>query len=377
MKRILFITHSLTIGGTEQLITQISEAIQDQFEVGIVCLDHQGALWERCEALGIRLWNLEREAGFDFSLITKLKAVIKEFRPTIVHAHQYTPFFYTALTKLLGFRHFFIIFTEHGRHFPDIVSFKRKLINKCLVLAIDKITACCQFSKKALIENEDLPADRIEVIYNGLHKSKAVDPENRTLLTREEARKFFKLQPDDYVVGYLGSFREVKNPLFLLESFAQYKKIDTSKNSNSKLLMIGDGSLRSLIEDFVNRNNMNNDVLLPGAIIAGSRYLKAFDLFVLPSQSEACSLALLEAMDAQVPVVVTNRGGSPEIVQEGENGYIVECDDVDSLSRVISSVHMNKEETQEYVTSAKETVDTQFNFDDMLEKYKQLYNELS
>ena len=114
--------------------------------------------------------------GRDLSQIDKIAAVVREFDPDVIQAHQYTPFFYGALgARRAGRRG--VIFTEHGRHFPDVVGWKRRWFNR-LVLArrASAVTAVCEFTKRRLVEREGIRASRIEVIYNGVDPQRFAHP---------------------------------------------------------------------------------------------------------------------------------------------------------------------------------------------------------
>lgn len=87
----------------------------------------------------------------------------------LIHAHQYTPFFYAALAKLGMAGRFRLILTEHGRHFPDIVSRKRRVVNRWFLgPAADVITGVCQFSADSLVKNDGFSRKKIVVIDNGI-----------------------------------------------------------------------------------------------------------------------------------------------------------------------------------------------------------------
>ena len=118
---LLFVIHSLVVGGTENLVFQIAKQLRDEYRIGICCLDKKGTIWDLAEQEGFDLFLLNRQPGFSFSCLTGLRTVYKNFNPDIVHAHQYSPFFYSSLAKMSSLRKPRLIFTEHGRHFPDLV----------------------------------------------------------------------------------------------------------------------------------------------------------------------------------------------------------------------------------------------------------------
>ena len=95
----------------------------------------------------------------DLRQVGRIAAVIRSFQPAVVHCHQYTPLFYGSLAALRA-RGACVLFTEHGRHWPDNVGWKRRVFNRVLMRTSAHITAVCQFTRRRLIENEGVPADR-------------------------------------------------------------------------------------------------------------------------------------------------------------------------------------------------------------------------
>ena len=180
-KKLLFVLHSLTIGGAEMLVVQMAESLSEEYDIGILCLDKRGELWDKCEELGFWLGNVERKAGLKAENFSETAALIKDFSPDLIHAHQYTPFLFSAVARILRKTKAKIVFTEHGRHYPDVVSFKRKLANKFLSRFADKVTGVSQFSIDALREKEGFSNEKMAVVYNGL---------DRSLLRRVESQSF-------------------------------------------------------------------------------------------------------------------------------------------------------------------------------------------
>ncbi len=359
--KLLFVIHSLVIGGTENLVYQMSCQLKDKFEIGICCLDKQGLLWEKCEKQGFRLYNLNRKPGFQPQLVKSLREVIKEFSPDIVHSHQYTPFFYASLAKLLSRSKARFIFTEHGRHFPDVVSWKRKLVNKAFRVLPDVVTGVSQFTKDRLVENEGFRSDSIQVLYNGIN----TEAKNEHL----DLREYLGLSSDQKIIGVLGSLREVKNPLFVLNSLPTVLE----KYPEAILVYIGDGELRDEVNSKAKELGVSSNVKLAGNIVPATPYLSSFDCFVMGSLSEACSLALLEAMFAGVPAIVSDRGGSPELVVDGKYGQVVECDNQQELSIALKKVLAGDASIDKMALAARKRVKEEFSFIDMCAKYERLY----
>ena len=365
--KLLFVLHSLTVGGAESLVLQMAKKLESEYQIGILCLDKQGKLWDEASERGYWLENIIRSPGWNLANFLKAKKAISEFKPDIIHAHQYSPFLYSAVSKLLSFSKYKIIFTEHGRHYPDRVSPKRKLANYFLSKLADRVTGVSEFSKFGLEKNEKFIADKIEVIYNGL------DYEDLGKVKTISLKEELGLSAATKLIAYVGSLREVKNPFFLLRSF----KIIADSLADYHLVYIGEGGLREDLEKEIQNLGLSSRVHLAGLRIPASPYFNEFDMFVQPSFSEACSLALLEAMYWEVPVIVSDGGGGPELVKNNESGFIVPVDNDEELARLILLLAKDKAVSEELVENAKKRVLEKFSFSNMLSGYKSIYAQLS
>lgn len=181
-----------------------------------------------------------------------------------------------------------------------------------------------------------------------LHNS--IDDKNFTanLLTRDEARQTLKLNKSGFVVGNIGRFSSSKDQISLIKSFAKFNQ----RKPNSTLVIIGEGHLRSQIEEEIKTQNMQDKIILTGEIRDAWRYLKAFDLFVTTSVDEAFGLALLEAMLAKVPTVATDIPSYEEVL--GENVYRPACGDYSAIAQAMQKSIDSVEQVGKNFTRAVE-----------------------
>ena len=364
-KRLMFFLHSLSVGGAERLVVQMAEQLEQHYDIAMVCMDEQGYLWQECEKRGYRLYLIGRSPGFSYKTFSRVAEAIRSFAPDILHAHQYTPYLYATVGKVLCRSKARLIFTEHGRHYPDVVSIRRRIANRLLIRFTDAITAVSNFSKSALYHNEGLRSLPIQVIYNGLHH------ESHSASSTVDLRTELQLEPDSRLIGYVGSLRPVKNPLFLLQAFEKIALQDPS----AYLVYIGDGPLRRELESEISRRCLTDRVFMLGERTPATPYFTEFDVYVLPSLCEAASLALLEAMSVALPVIVTDRGGSPEIVEHQKSGVVVPCGDVEALSAQLLELLGDSEMAKRLAVSAQQRVSDQFSFETMMSQYQTVYEQ--
>src|SRR5207253_1960048 len=128
--RIAFVMHTMQVAGAEMLVSEIIRRLGARLSPVVICLDRVGQLGGQLIGEGVPVIALDRRPGLDWRTARRLASELRARRIQIVHAHQYTPFFYTALAKPLAGTPPHVMFTEHGRHYPDIVSARRRLANR-------------------------------------------------------------------------------------------------------------------------------------------------------------------------------------------------------------------------------------------------------
>jgi len=312
--RVAFVVHVMQVAGAEVLVRETVRSLAGKITPTIFCLDAIGRIGEEMKQNGVDVVCFDRKPGRDWGVARRLARAIRERQIEIIHAHQYTPFFYSALAKpLCGFRPKLIL-TEHGRHYPDRVSSLRRAVNR-LVLdrCADAVTACCRFSAEGLSRTDGFAGARIEVIENGIEVDDYTPAADRELAKHDAG-----LDGDRMHIIHVARHHPVKDQVTLLKGFAaavpDLPRVD--------LLMVGDGPLRGELENLVVDLRIVDRVKFLGIRTDIPDLMRAADVFALTSLSEAASLTLLEAMASGLPVVVTNVGGNPEIVRHEREGLL-------------------------------------------------------
>lgn len=309
---VMHLTYDMRIGGTEMVIKNLIEGSDDKlFDMSIFCIEEPIGPWGvDLQKNGLKITAKARQPGFDTSLIFAIRKHIKDNQIDIMHCHQYTPWVYGVLaafgTKTK------VIFTEHGRFYPDSSSWKRKLINPWLCRITDHITSISKATKLALVEFENVPENKIKVIYNGIKKPEV---EEETVLA---LRHNLSISKDTIILGTIARLDPIKNHSMMLDAFALVLK----EYPNTVLIIVGDGEERNNIEEKIKQLDIKDKVILPGYEPQPQHYLALMDIFLLSSLSEGTSMTLLEAMALGKPCVVTDAGGNSEVVTHGENGLV-------------------------------------------------------
>ncbi|MDG1734058.1 MAG: glycosyltransferase [Thalassotalea sp.] len=363
MIKVLHVTFDMRIGGTEQVIKNIIQGSdKNKLDMSVLCIESPlGPFAQELLDDGIVFHQLNRKPRFDYSLIKSIRSIIKTNQIDILHCHQYTPWVYGALAA--AFSNTKVIFTEHGRFYPDSSSLKRKLINPILNLFTNKITTISKATKQALIDYEFLPANKIDVIYNGIKPLEVNQEEVKQL------RKQLNIDDETFTLGTVARLDPIKNHKMMLNAF----KLILAKQPNTKLIIVGDGEEKENIESLITELNIKDEVILTGFIQQPKNYIALMDVYLLSSFSEGTSMTLLEAMSLGKPCVVTDVGGNPEVIFHKHNGMICDNDNSLAFSNSIIKIPNDNLFYKHIQLNAKVIFDEKFINSKMLKSYQKLY----
>lgn len=367
--RVGFVLHVMQVAGAEVLVAETIRRLGPAIRPTVFCLDRVGQLGEEHRANGGDLVCLDRRPGWDFSVSWRLSAELARRDIEVLHAHQYTPFFYSALAKPLLRRPPKLIFTEHGRHFPDVVSPPRRTVNRLVLDRFaDAVNACCRFSGDALRDKDGFAGRRIEVIENGIETERYGPADDKAAL---KAKRF--LDPARRYLAHVARHHPVKDQPMLLRGFASA----AADIPDVDLLLAGDGPLRGELEDLARSLKIFHRVKFLGIRRDVPDVLRAADAFALTSVSEAASLTLLEAMATGLPVIVTAVGGNPEIVRHEREGLLVPRGDVAACGDAIRRLFQNPDLAARLGAAARERVLSHYRLEQTIAAYYGLYRRLA
>jgi L-malate glycosyltransferase len=366
--RVGFVMHKMQVAGAEVLVAEMIRQLKGRIEPTIFCLDAIGEIGEQLRDEGVRVVVLNRKPGRDWGVAYRLRDSIREHSIQVVHAHQYSPFFYAALAKILNRGRFKLIFTEHGRHYPDHVSPVRRAVNRLMLdHTADAVNAVCQFAADAVCKVDGFRGNRIEVIENGIDI-------NRYHMLEEirDAKMALGLDPTRRHVGLIARFHPVKDHPMAIQAFSRVAK----QLPDVDLLLVGDGPDRPKMEALVGELDLVNRVQFLGIRRDIPRILQALDLFLLTSVSEAASLTLMEAMAAGRPVVVTEVGGNPEIIRDGQEGFLVPRGDHLAAASKIIHILQNPTQSRMMGQAAWRRARDLYDLNKTIRRYHSLYRRL-
>ncbi|MFH1017338.1 MAG: glycosyltransferase [Pseudomonadota bacterium] len=360
--RILHLIWTFNPGGAERIAQAILErCVREGWEAHACALAaSEPAAKEEWSARGIRIHEVLKRSGLDFTLPFRLWRLLSRERISLLHTHNAVCGLYGSLALQKGVRH---VHTEHsnverGRFFLRLVR-AYQLRSAALVAVSRKVATT--FSRSG-----GIPHSQIRVIYNGVRVVPRTENRSESLLAH------LGIPQDAVVVGTIGNLRAVKDHVTLLSAFAPIAR----ETGNAHLLIVGEGEERRRLEEKVLRLGLRGRVSLPGFRSDVEALLSAMDVFVLCSRSEGFPVALLEAMAMECPCIATAVGGVLEIIQSGENGLLVPAQAADALTRAIRLILSTPSEAERFRKRGRETVLEKFTEAKMFDEYLGLYREM-
>ena len=364
---LLYIVNSLNPGGTERLVMEMGLAFSGEFRVSIVCLDEPGLWAADLRRQGIPVHCLWRQPGLDLSMPVKIARIAREINAVLIHAHQCTPWFYGALSRLF-YRRPKLLLEEHGRFYPEEDKLARRQINRAVIVPLShRFVAVSEDVRWRLDRYEGLNAARVDVIYNGVDVGPRLSAPQRLAL-----RQTLGFTERDIVIGTIGRFDPIKNLPMLVESLAAAR----GQNSRIRGLLVGDGPEFGAVKQLLEAHGLDEAVRLTGFRSDARQLVQCLDLFVLSSFSEGTSMALLEAMASGVPAAVTAVGGNPEIVVAGETGWVVPSGAVAALTSAVLDAAADESLRLDLGRAGRQRFEDNFTFGRMVECYRDLYHSM-
>ncbi len=361
------ILHSLHVGGAEVLAARLARRLRDRYRFLFVCLDELGSLGEELRAEGFPVHVLGRRPGLDWRLALRLAGLLRRQRVGVIHAHQYTPFFYAAAARVAGPRAP-ILFTEHGRHFPDCPSRKRLAANRLLLGRGDRVVGVGRAVCEALVRNEGIPAARVGLVYNGIDLDRFASASPGRAAVRRE----LGLGAGDLVILQVARLDYLKDHATAVRTLRRVVR----RRPEAHLVLVGEGPEGPKIRELVAQAGLADRVHFLGLRHDIPRLLAAADLFLLTSVSEGIPLTLIEAMAAGLPVVATRVGGVGEVVEEGRTGLLAPAGDDDGLARHVLRLAGAPDEARAMGRLGRARAEASFSEGVMHERYSELYREM-
>ncbi len=361
---ILYVFAALPVGGAEQLLVSEMEGLDKDLFSPLVCvISEKGPIGELIEKMGFPVIPLHRmkKNQFDYGIIRELKKLMARERISIVHTHLYDGGKYGRIAARMA-KVPVIIHSVHNIYVKR--RSKHHWFNWGLSFFTDRIIAVSEAVKASVVRYDRISPKKIEVIYNGIDLS-----QGDLLPDRQALRSRLGITPEEMVIGVVARLEEQKGHRVLLEALSLMPELPASL----KIVIIGDGKLRSQLEQDTLKRGLSSQVIFWGTRKPIFPILKALDFFLLPSLWEGFSLAILEAMAMGLPVIATKVGGAEEVITSGRHGLLIPPGDAPRLAEAIQEALLHRDKYLEMARKGKERVTQNFSKDRHVALLQDLY----
>lgn len=365
---------SMNTGGSEKSASSLiigMKKITDEFEFKICVLGSDN---------GFKWFFKKNRINVDFlntnsislkTLLTFYNYLRKE-KPFLVHSHQTVVIFFCGLVRYLTKIPYLVATIRIHELWKMRNELKVKLAKLPCKIAFRKYDSvvCVADSVKRFEEKAEFHTpSKLSVIHNGI-----ILENYKNLKRTSNLREELGFDRAAKIILNVGRLDEKKGLRFLVEAMPQI----LSKVACAKLLIVGDGNFRSNLEEKIKELKLEDSVFLLGLknVDEVQNIYQNSDIFVFPTLTEALSNVLLESMINGLPVISTNTGGNPEVIEDGKSGILIPMEDSRAISDNVCNLLSNPEKMKQLSENAQKRVREHFSLEKTVTEYLKLYKSL-
>ena len=327
----------------------------------------------------VRIPQLHREitALGDAVAVARLVSLIRRERPHVIHTHTAKAGAVGRMAALLagGSPRPIVVHTFHGHvlrgYFGPVRTTAFRLLERWLARASDALVAVSPQVRDDLVALGVAPAEKFAVLRLGIEVGERVAAADNGSI-RKEARKTLGLRDGRFVVGWIGRMTAVKRTEDVLLGLRALRE----RGVDAVLCMVGDGPGRGEVERQAHELGLARYCLYLGYQEDVAPWLAAMDAFVLPSGNEGTPASAIEALAAGKPVVATRVGGVPDVVREGETGFLVDPGDVEALGDRLARLAHDPELRERMGRAGRRQMPSRYAVDRLVDDVDRLYRSL-
>jgi len=377
--KLLYVITQPEWGGAQRYVFDLATSLKDEFDITVATgrVENSRELLDKLEAENIKthvFQNLVRKIRpwTDFQAFLEITLFLNSNKFDIVHLNSTKAgvigSFCANLNNIKK-----ILYTAHGWAFNEPLPFWKKkfykITERISAKSTTKIITLSRLETEIGTLEKIAPADKFVQIYHGIKPSEIFDRKESIKQINEKFN--LNLQDDEVIIGSVANFYKTKGLKYLVTSWRDI----VQKFPKSKLVIFGEGKLKSILEQQIAKNQLQNSIFLPGSLKNAKKYLKAFNIFILPSVKEGLPYVILEAMNAELPIIATRVGGIPEIIENNVNGLLISPADPDEIIDAVLTLLNNPSLTNQLSQKAKQILDEKFNFEKMIDETSRLYKK--
>ncbi|MDD4000876.1 MAG: glycosyltransferase [Bacilli bacterium] len=350
MKLAMVIT-SLEVGGAEKMVLELIQKLKDKFEVRLYIIrkNHETIYDKKLSEMTVQHHYLNaKNRIFSFQAAKNLKKLLNDYKPDIIHSHlkaaDYIWYYYRSQ------KYFYWIHTIHTLATIDMKRVRRIFYRKLIKSKKIHLISVSSEVERSVFSLYGVGGD---VINNGINL---------------EQFKYIPEEKNLFKIVHVGRFIRLKNHHYLVREFSKF----IEEKKNVRLILIGDGPLRKNIIRLARKLGISKKVFFIKYTNYVEKYLREACVFVLPSEYEGMSLALLEACASGLLVIVSR--SLTDLIEDEINGFEIDLDE-NALFYILQDLYENYQNLETVRLNAVASV-TKYSVDAMAENYLKLYEKV-
>lgn len=364
-----FIYYS-TEGTESQLIKLINNFDHDKYELYLLCLRNTPWIQEnkkhlKCSVTALNYNEINHKDPRNFVAFWRAVSHMKKIAPDIVVTFFKVSYILGVIAAhLAGVKSVISTRRDYGLWLDNRSIYALRFANRFVCAIVTN----SQKVKELTCSKEHYDCSKVYVIYNGIEAEEFTFSSGTDL----SLKMSIGIPLDNKVVGIVAGLRRMKNHKTFLGAAKRILQV----RSDVSFVIIGDGPLRSELDNYAKDCGIRQDVFFLGWQTDIPRYLSLFDVGVNCSSNEGLSNAIIEYMAAGVPAIVSDAGGNTELIQHGVNGYVFDLGDDSRLAEYIIRLLSDKNTRTLFSSRSKEVIIERFRMDKMLHQYDTLFTNL-
>lgn len=368
---VLHVVYRFDTGGLENgVVNLINHMPADAYRHAVLALTEVSEFRLRVQHADVEFIALHKPPGHAFWLYPRLYRLLRQLRPALIHTRNLAAM--EVLVPAWAARVPVRVHSEHGREGLDLAGDMRRYqwMRRCYGLFAHQFVALSAELFDYLTARVGIAAERVVKICNGVDTSLFSPAPSRQPLQGGPFN-----EPGLVVIGTVGRMQAVKNQALLARAFVRALAQRPDLRASMRLLIAGDGPQKAAIAAILADAGLSELGCLAGERRDIADFLRALDVFVLPSLSEGISNTLLEAMASGLAVVATDVGGNAELVEHGRSGILTPSADEAGLAEALIDLADDETKRRAYGQAGRSRALAHFSLLKMVAAYDALYTE--
>jgi glycosyltransferase involved in cell wall biosynthesis len=366
---ILLVIDGLEFGGGERGFLQLASELKDRYRIYFAAMPG-GKLERELHRLGIKFYPLEMSRRLSLKPINQINRIIRMNKIDMVHSQgARADFFSRVAGRFAGIPYILstIQMPVEGFDVGPLRKIVYRFMDQLSGRFVKRFIVVSDSLRMTLIEGRGIPAQRVVQIYNGIELDQYQPDLNETGF-----RNNWGIPPGATIVGAIGRMVWQKGFQFLIKAIPEIVEL----NPNARFLLVGDGPLRSHLENLARELDVHDRVIFTGFLSDIQNLLSAIDVLVVPSLLEGFPMITLEGMATAKPIVATQIQGIIEQISDGVEGILVPPNNPRAITGAVLRLMNDEELSSKLAAAARRKVESYFSVERMVRETEKVYLSL-